>query len=169
MVDVPVVRFVQFPQVLFFGFYACPVEKTDWISSNDEICADSYVYFWFKLKGKGRSEQWEVFLYGDKTIKVDRDSVEVLPRGVPLPGIGGVGFGSSPNLATDHTIYELCLPSERGMGMSMNLGDPVSSGKYSGTCVSTALAVEPAAMSFTVIMTGSTFDATAAVVTTCSA
>ena len=33
----------------------------------------------------------------------------------------------------------------------------------------TALAVEPAAMSFTVIMTGSTFDATAAVVFTCSA
>ena len=62
------------------------------------------------LNGKGRSEQWEVYLYGDKTIKVDRDSAEVLPRGVP--GIGGVDFGSSPNLATDHTIYELCLPSE---------------------------------------------------------
>ena len=70
VVDVPVVRFVQFPQVLFFGFYACPVEKADWISSNDEICADNYIYFRFKLKGKGRSEQWEVFLYGDKTIKV---------------------------------------------------------------------------------------------------
>ena len=49
-------------------------------------------------------------LYGVKTSKVDRDSAEVLPRGVP--GIGGVDFGSSPNLATDHTIYELCLPSE---------------------------------------------------------
>ena len=36
-------------------------------------------------------------------------SEEVLPRGVPPPGIGGVGFGSSPNLAMDHTIYELCL------------------------------------------------------------
>ena len=64
----------------------------------------------FKLKGKGRSEQWEVYLYGDKTINVGRGSAEVLPRGVP--GIGGVDFGSSPNLATDHTIYELCLPSE---------------------------------------------------------
>ena len=49
-------------------------------------------------------------LYGDKTIKVDRDSAVVFPRRVP--GIGGVDFGSSPNLATDHTIYELCLPSE---------------------------------------------------------
>ena len=63
VVDVPVVRFVLVPQVLFFGFYA------DWISSNDEICADSFIYFWFKLDGKGRSEQWEVFLYCDKTIK----------------------------------------------------------------------------------------------------
>ena len=76
---------------------------------------------------------WEVYLYGDKTIKLDRDSAEVLPRGVPPPSIGGVGIGRSPNLATDRTIYELCLPSERGMGMSMNLADPVSSGKYSGT------------------------------------
>ena len=84
------------------------------ISSNDEICADNYFYFWFKLNGKGRSEQWEVFLYCDKTFKVDRDSVEVLPWGVPLPDIGGVGFGSSPNFDTKHTIYELCLPSERG-------------------------------------------------------
>ena len=40
-------------------------------------------------------------------------------------------------MATDHTIYELCLPSERGMGMRMNLADPVLSGKYSGTCEST--------------------------------
>ena len=92
VVDVPVVRF----------------------SSNDEICADNYFYFWFKLNGKGRSEQWEVFLYCDKTIKVDRDSAEVLPWGVPLPDIGGVGFGSSPNFDTKHIIYELSLPSERG-------------------------------------------------------
>ena len=105
----------------------------DWTSSNDEICADNYNYFRFKLKGKGRSEMWEVYLYGDKTIKVDLDSAEVLSRGVLPPGIGGVGFGSSPNLATDHTIYELCLSSKRGMGMSMNLADPVSSGKYNGT------------------------------------
>ena len=141
----------------------------DWISSNDEICADNYNYFRFKLKGRGRSEMWEVYLYGDKTIKVDRDREEVLFRGVPPPGIGCVGFGSSPNLATDHTIYKLCLPSERGMGMSMNLADPVSSGKYSRKCVSTAPVAEPTAMSFTVSLTGSTIVATAAVVTTCSA
>ena len=61
---------------------------------------------------KGRSEQREVYLYGDNTIKVDRDSAEVLPRGVPPPGTGDADLGSSPNLATDNTIYELCLPSE---------------------------------------------------------
>ena len=32
----------------------------------------------FKLKGNGRSEFWEVYLYGDQTIKVDRNSAEVL-------------------------------------------------------------------------------------------
>ena len=75
----------------------------------------------------------EVYLYGDKTIKVDHDSAEVLPRGVPASDIGSVSSGSLPNLATDRTISGLCLPSERGMGMTMNLADPVSSGKYSGT------------------------------------
>ena len=74
-------------------------------------------------------------LHGDKTIKVDRDGVEVLPRRVPPPSIGGVGFGPSSSLAMDHTICELSLPSERGMRMSINLADPVSSGKYSETCV----------------------------------
>ena len=56
--------------------YVCMLN--DWTSGNDEICADNYNYFRFKLKGKGHSEMWEVYLYGDKTIKVDRDSAEVL-------------------------------------------------------------------------------------------
>ena len=33
--------------------------------------------------------------------------------------------GSSPNLATDHIISELCLPFGRGMGMSMPMAVPV--------------------------------------------
>ena len=90
----------------------CICMLKDWISSTDEICADKCNYFPVKLKGKGRSEQCEVYLYGDKTIKVDRDGAEGLPRGVHPPGVGGVDFGSSPNLATDHTICELCRPSE---------------------------------------------------------
>ena len=66
-------------------------------------------------------------------------------------------------------FYVLCLPSERGMGMRMNLADTVPSGKYSGMCVFTAPFAEPTAMSFTVPWTRSTIVATAAVVTTCSA
>ena len=75
-----------------------------WFSSNDTIYADNY-FFPVQVVGKGRSEQWEVFLFGVKTIKVDRDCSEVLPRSVSPPGIWGVGFGSSPYLATDYTIY----------------------------------------------------------------
>ena len=143
----------------------CGCMLDDWTSGNDEICADNYNHFRFKLKGKGHSEMWEVYMYGDKTIKVDRDRAEVLSRGVLPSGIGGV----SPNLATDHTIYELCLSSERGMGMSMNLADPVSSGMYNGTCVSAAPVAEPTAMSFAAPLTGSTIVVTAAVVTTSAA
>ena len=54
-----------------------------------------------------------------------------------------------------HTIYELCLPSERGFGMCMDLADPVSSGKYIGTFVFTAPVAEPTVMSFTVPLNGS--------------
>ena len=93
---------------------------------------------------------------------------DVLPKGAPPPGIGGVGFGSSPNLATDHIICELCPPSERGMGLSTNLAYPVSNEKYSGTCVSTDPVAEPAVMSFTVLLTGSIVVAAAAVETTYS-
>ena len=64
-----------------------------------------------------------------------------------------------------HTIFELCLPSERGFGMCMDLADPVSSGKYSGTFVFTAPVAEPTLMSFTVPLNGSTIVATATVVT----
>ena len=39
--------------------------------------------------------------------------VEVLSCGVPPSGIGDVGFDSSPNLATEHILYEQCLPSVR--------------------------------------------------------
>ena len=51
----------------------------------------------------------------------------------------------------------------------MDLVDPVSSGKDCGTCVSTAPAADPAVMSFTVLLLGSTIVATAAVGTTCFA
>ena len=36
-----------------------------------------------QVAGMCRSEKWELYLYGDMSIKVDRISEEVLPRGVP--------------------------------------------------------------------------------------
>ena len=54
-----------------------------------------------------------VFLYCDKTIKVDRDALKCCP-GLFFVALGGVGFGSLPNLDTKLNIYGLCLPSERG-------------------------------------------------------
>ena len=103
-------------------------------------------------------------LFNGDAVQVD----EVLHTWVPPPGIGGVGFGSSPNLAMDHIICELCPPSERGMGLNTNLAYLVSSEKYSGTCVSADPVAEPAVMSFTVPLTGSTVVAAAAVETTYS-
>ena len=47
---------------------------------------------------------WEVFLYDDKIIQMDRDRAEVLPRRVPPPSIGGVDFGPSLTLATDRSV-----------------------------------------------------------------
>ena len=67
-----------------------------------------------------------------------------------------------------HTIFELCLPSERGFGMCMDLADPVSSGKYSGFFVFTAPVAELNVVSFTVPLNRWTIVATATVVTPCS-
>ena len=67
-----------------------------WFSSNDEICADNYYYTRFKLTDICRSVKWELYLFGDMTIKVDRASVDVLPRVCQR-------LGSSSNLATGHT------------------------------------------------------------------
>ena len=100
------------------------------VQQQRRVCADIYNLSRFKLMDMCRSVMWEMFLYGDMTIKVDCASVEVLPRGVP-PSWFFTLLGNRP-----HSTYELCLPSERGMGMSMLLAVPVSSGKYSGTCVS---------------------------------
>ena len=115
----------------------------------------------FKLKDKCRSEKWELYLYGDLTIKVDLDSVEVLPW-VPPPRFF-TQLGNRP-----HSFYELCLPSERGMGMSMPLAVPVLSGSTAG-CACPRLPVAHAAMSFTVTLARSTIGTTAVVVSTRSA
>ena len=46
--------------IIFFqyqGDVGCVCLLNGWISCNDVFCADNYNYFWFKLKGKCRSEK----------------------------------------------------------------------------------------------------------------
>ena len=49
-----------------------------WFSSNDDICPDNYNSSRFKLKDNCRSENWEVYLYGDMSIMVERAQVQFL-------------------------------------------------------------------------------------------
>ena len=101
------------------------------------------------------------------------------------PRRGGQGSRSRPcGRSCDHQRQVLAVhvvrehrgapvPVHRQSGghscfMSMDLADPVSSGKYSGTFVFTAPVAEPTVMSFTVPLNGCTIVATATVVTSCS-
>ena len=64
-----------------------------WFSSNDDICADNYFFSRFKLKGKCRSEKWEVYLCGDMFIKVVRAQVQFMDS-VTCPLLLRQGMGS---------------------------------------------------------------------------
>ena len=70
----------------------CVCMLNGWFSSNDDICADNYIYSRFKLKDKCRSEKWEVYLHGDKTIKVERAQVQFLDSG-DMPVVVTTGHG----------------------------------------------------------------------------
>jgi len=103
----------------------------DWLSGQTQICADNYNYFRFRLKG-GRFwsrvfETWEVYVYGDGTIRVVVNDVERIARG-ETSGLfnGGTGFGPSPNNADPHTTYEICFQSDSDVEFKLNLRDPVS-------------------------------------------
>ena len=94
----------------FFDYFqyqedaGCVCMLNFWFSRFDIICADNYIYFLVQVAGLCRSEKWELYLFGDETFMVDRDSVEVLPRGVPL-------FRFFTQLGNEsHTIFGLCLP-----------------------------------------------------------
>ena len=77
------------------GDVGCVCMLNDWISSNHEICAVNYIYSRFKLKGKCRSEKWEVYLYGDMTIKVELAQVQFLDSGdMPIVVTTGLGVQS---------------------------------------------------------------------------
>ena len=83
------------------------------VQQHDTICADNYIYFRFKLQACVAVRSGSCICTAFFFIKVDSDSVDVLPRGVPpFRLFTQLGNGS-------HTIFGLCLPFERGMGMSM--------------------------------------------------
>ena len=54
----------------YHEFVGCVCMLNYWFSSSDDICPDNYNFSRFTLKDKCRSEKWEVYLYGDMTIKV---------------------------------------------------------------------------------------------------
>ena len=81
------INYFQYQEVV-----GCICMLNGWFSSNDEICADNYIYFRFKLKGKFRSEKWEVYLFGDKTIKVERAQVQFSDSG-DMPVVVTTGHG----------------------------------------------------------------------------
>ena len=59
-------------------FFGCVCMLNYWFCSNDDICPDNCNYSRITLKDKCRSEKWEVYLYGDMTILVERAQVQFL-------------------------------------------------------------------------------------------
>ena len=88
-------------------------------------------------------------------------------------GMDNAGFADDPTLRAVSSFLRGCLRILRYAWFAtgyMQFGTlhPVSSGKYSGTCVFTAPVAEPTVMSFTFPWIGCTIVATATVVTSCS-
>ena len=73
-------------------FVGCVCMLNGWFSNNDDICADNYNHSRFKLKDKCRSEKWELYLYDDMTIKVERAQVQFLDSG-DMPVVVTTGHG----------------------------------------------------------------------------
>ena len=119
---------INYIQYLVVG---CVCMLNGLFSSIDTICADNYIYFRFKLQAcfavRNGSCICTAILPSWWTVIVWKCCSGVCLR------LGFTLFGNGS--------HHLCVvpPSERGMGMSMPLSVPVSSGIYSGTCVSTAL------------------------------
>ena len=70
------INYFQYQEVV-----GCVCVLNGWFSSNDEICADYYIYSRFKLEDMCRSENWEVFLYDGMSIYVERAHVQFLDSG----------------------------------------------------------------------------------------
>ena len=74
---------------------------------------------------------WEVYLYGDMSIKVDRDCVEVLPWGVSASVLHPTW-----QRITHHLWFVPAFCAWHGNEHALAV--PVSSGMYCGMSVSTA-------------------------------
>ena len=79
--------YFQYQQVV-----GCICMLNYWFSSNDVICADNYIYFRFTLQDMCRSEKWELYLHGDKTIQVVCAHVQFLASGY-MPVVVTTGHG----------------------------------------------------------------------------
>ena len=97
-------NYFQFQEVV-----GCVCMLNYWFS-NDDICPDKYNYSRFKLKDKCRSEKWEVYLYGDKTIQVVCAHVQFLDSGyMPVVVTTGHGVRTCRTLRSSPQLQVLAL------------------------------------------------------------
>ena len=103
---IPLTGSTTVPTAAVVTTYSASAYYTDSTTPTSRGCLHRDVVCWWKFHSR-----WCIrFSLGQR--EANDGFEEVLSKGVPPPGIGGVGFGSSPNSAMDHIIYELCLPSE---------------------------------------------------------
>jgi len=98
----------------------------DWIIDGESGAVPNDCYNVFHVATGAGREQWEVRVYGDATVWVAKNGVMMQERHDPVGGAfgGATGFGPSPNVAFNHTIFELRFPASTGR-VKMQLGDPV--------------------------------------------
>ena len=109
----------------FFDFVEDPTSETgaylyitnDWIidaASNRTVPTNCYNLF--TVSTGGGAENWVIKVYGDATVWVSKNNEVVQERDDPVGGrVGGAaGFGPSPNVPFNHSIFELRFPASRG-------------------------------------------------------
>ena len=111
----------------FFDFVLDPTSETgaflyltnDWIIDTDEEDGGMIppgCYNYFEVTTGNGAEKWIVHVYGDATVWVSKNGEVVQSRDEPIGGrfAGATGYGMSPNVDFNHTIFELRFPAVRG-------------------------------------------------------
>ena len=106
----------------------------DW-HLNDAAAVKPECFNLFRAWTAGGQEQWLVKVFGDNTVEITLNGVLV----DTLDADGAVGFGPSPLVSGDHSIFELKLPASPG-AFGVQLHDPGPT----FACESTPNALEPA-------------------------